>query len=158
MKKYILLLILLIVVSGGIIAVIKVQKKNPTDLSTVNPDSNQPVNLKQNEVNNTGGFGKTITNDISEPKLVPQNEITLQILSPADKSTVTNPALKVSGLTIPNADVFVNEIETKADSTGKFSATIMLEEDDNYLVVVANDENGNTGEAELTVTYQAPQE
>jgi cytoskeletal protein RodZ len=153
MKKYILLFVLLLVVAGGCAAIIVSQRKNTAD-STISVESDkQPVNLKQADVSQTGGFGKTSTD---EPVLIPKNEITLTVQSPADRSTVTSPVLKVTGTTKAGAEVFVNETETKADVTGKFSANITLDEEDNYIVVVANDENGNTAEAELTVIYQTP--
>lgn len=79
--------------------------------------------------------------------------ISLTVTSPADKSTVTSSSVKVQGKTAPNAEVFVNEQETKADNNGSFSLTMTLDEGENYLFIMANDENGNVAEKELTVTY-----
>ena len=49
--------------------------------------------------------------------------------------------------------MFVNESETKADSSGNFSATLTLDEGENYILVVANDSSGNYAEKEFTITY-----
>jgi len=49
------------------------------------------------------------------------------------------------------ADVFVNEIDTKADASGNFRVSYSLELGDNYLIVGANDEFGNFKEYELMV-------
>lgn len=81
------------------------------------------------------------------------SEIALAIVSPADKDTVSEPRVSVRGRTAPNAEVFINEVETRADASGNFSATVPLEEGENYILVVANDERGSFSEKELTVTY-----
>lgn len=79
--------------------------------------------------------------------------ITLTVSSPANNSTVTDPSITVKGKTVANAEVFVNDIEIKADANGNFSVKLTLDEGDNYILVVANDINGNYSEKDLTVTY-----
>lgn len=79
--------------------------------------------------------------------------ITLTVSSPANNSTVANPSVVVKGKTVAGAEVFVNDLETKADAAGYFSVTMTLDEGDNYILVVANDINGNYSEKDLTVTY-----
>lgn len=78
-------------------------------------------------------------------------DLTLSISSPADKSTVASSAIQVIGKTGPNAEVFVNDVETKADSTGNFFVNISLDEGENNLFIVVNDSLGNYAERELTV-------
>jgi hypothetical protein len=89
----------------------------------------------------------------SAPTLVPSSKITLTISSPASGSTVSSSSITVRGKTSASAEVFVNESETKADSNGNFSVSMKLDEGDNYIIVIANDADGNVAEAELTVTY-----
>ncbi|MCL4397956.1 hypothetical protein M1403_02925 [Patescibacteria group bacterium] len=91
-----------------------------------------------------------------QPPASPQpiDEIPLTIATPVNNVTVTTATIKVTGTTSARADVSVNEIDTKADATGKFSATLTLSEGDNPIVIDAVDENGQTSERELTVTYQ----
>ena len=86
-----------------------------------------------------------------------QQSIPLTIASPANASIVTTSTLAVKGKTTPKAEVFVNDKETIADSNGNFSVTLTLDEGDNPIVVLANDENGNEAEQELSVTYEVSQ-
>lgn len=79
--------------------------------------------------------------------------ITLSISSPVNNSTVANSSVAVKGKTVANADVFVNDTETKADGNGNFSVTLSLDEGENYILIVANDVNGNYSEKDLTITY-----
>lgn len=85
--------------------------------------------------------------------VVTSNSIALAISSPANNITVTSSSLVVRGKTAPKAEVFVNDAETKADASGNFSVTLTLDEGENYILVVANDANGNFSEKELTITY-----
>lgn len=79
--------------------------------------------------------------------------ISLVISSPSDNTTVSSPSLKVRGKTVPGAEVFVNDWETTADASGDFSVTLMLDEGENYILVVTNDAVGNFSEKELTIIY-----
>jgi len=83
-------------------------------------------------------------------------EILLKISQPASTSnlTVTSPTLVVKGQTVPRADVYVNDVETKADAKGNFSATLKLEDGDNFILVFANDDNGNYAQQEFDVNYE----
>lgn len=79
--------------------------------------------------------------------------ITLTISSPSDGSTVNSPDITVSGKTTPNADVFVNEKDVKANASGNFSVKLTLDEGDNLITVTANDEQGNYIEKEITINF-----
>lgn len=81
------------------------------------------------------------------------NELSLNISSPVSGVVVNQSSIEVKGATIPNAAVFVNEDELKADSQGNFSANVILDEGENTIVVVANDDQGNFEEREINVTY-----
>jgi hypothetical protein len=81
----------------------------------------------------------------------------LSVTSPADKSTVTSPTVTVRGKTAPNADVFVNDAEAKADANGSFAVSVTLDEGENPIVISVNDADGNYAEQELSVTYDAGQ-
>ncbi|MFZ5845610.1 MAG: hypothetical protein ACOY0S_04035 [Patescibacteria group bacterium] len=84
-------------------------------------------------------------------------EISLTITAPANGATVRSPKVVVRGKTVARAEIFVNEVETVADERGNFSATITLEEGENYILVVATDEQGQVAEKELVVTYDSGQ-
>lgn len=100
---------------------------------------------------------ETATQDTNDTGLTidePVKEITLTVANPIHNSTVTTASITIKGNTTPNADVFINEYETKADATGLFRYTMTLDEGENIIIIVANDENGNLAEEELIVNYE----
>lgn len=84
----------------------------------------------------------------------PVNQISLQITQPTNGQVLSAVTVNVTGKTVANAEVSVNDKDVKADATGNFSTTVNLEEGDNPIMVTAFDADGNTSEQELTVTYQ----
>jgi hypothetical protein len=82
-----------------------------------------------------------------------ESSISLQILSPSNGSRVTTPTVTIRGKTMPNAEVFVNDKELTADADGNFSVDLILEEDENPILVVANDAQGRAAETEFSVFY-----
>ncbi|MBI4099476.1 hypothetical protein HY440_00560 [Candidatus Microgenomates bacterium] len=91
----------------------------------------------------------------SEPAL--QSQITLTVNSPKNGQAVSTANITVSGVTVPNADVAVNDKDLKADASGKFSTSILLDEGENEIFVTASDANGNYSEWDGTVTYTPAQ-
>ncbi len=82
-------------------------------------------------------------------------DIALSVISPQTNTTVTTASITVKGTTVPNAEVYVNDVELRADTKGEFSTPITLYDGENTISVAANDTNGNASEEELTVTYDA---
>ncbi len=82
------------------------------------------------------------------------SEIPLTINSPADRSSVTTPNIIVSGHTVANAEVEVNDVSLRADGQGNFSTSFLLDVGDNVISVIANDANGKYSEKEITVILQ----
>lgn len=82
------------------------------------------------------------------------SEIALEITSPQVSSTINTSSVLVQGKTSPLADVFVNDIETKADNSGNFSVNLNLDEGENDITIMANDSEGNFAEKELSVSYE----
>lgn len=80
-------------------------------------------------------------------------QITLTITSPSDQAKFTNKTVLVKGQTVKGAEVAINEQNVVADTNGNFSASVNLEEGDNYIDIVATDLNGETAEKELVVFY-----
>jgi hypothetical protein len=100
---------------------------------------------------NVNSAGSTIT-----PTTIPAekvNQITLSVTAPANNATVSVASVTVKGMTLPGADVSVNEKDVVAGANGAFSANLSLEEGDNYIIVVAIDADGNVAEQEMTITY-----
>lgn len=123
-------------------------RKTPSEQVSISTSSQVSQVVETPSVSpGTGGLAS------SPPTKPVAREITLTINSPTSGATVSTSSITVSGKTSPNAEVFVNESETKADAAGNFSVQMSLDEGDNYIIVVANDADGNAAEAELTVIY-----
>ncbi len=83
-----------------------------------------------------------------------EGTLSVQVTSPSHQSTVTAPTITIRGKTSAGAEVFVNDVQTKSDGQGNFSVLLTLEEGENPIIVVANDENGNVGETEVSILYE----
>lgn len=142
-KLYFIFVVLVLVVAG---AWFMMKKTSPAQSGI--PVST-PTGIEEAQQNN----GPTST--ASPQQIAATNQITLSVTSPLNNATVTFPALTVRGKTAPNAEVFVNDVDTKADASGNFSASITLDEGENPVVIVANDANGNSAEQDIMVTYTA---
>lgn len=84
-------------------------------------------------------------------------KIFLQVNEPKNNITVSNPIINISGKTIPNAYIFINEQELKADINGGFSSATTLEEGENYILIVASDDLGNSVEKDILVNLETTQ-
>lgn len=135
MKKAVLLLIGIILLIVGVVVIKKMEKQRFAD-------SQLPPTLQT-------------TTEQSTTTMVQDEQLSLIIMEPVDNARVSTTSVTVKGQTAPNADVFINEKEIKADSTGVFSAPVLLEKGTNYILIAANDEAGNHVEKELTVEYTA---
>ena len=102
------------------------------------------------DVTATGSPSTIAVSPTSQPIV---SGITLNITSPSGNTTVSNASLTVRGKTVPNAEVFINDSEVRADASGVFSVTLTLDEGENYILVVANDDIGNYSEKDLYITY-----
>ena len=88
---------------------------------------------------------------LSAPTLAVMSQINLIITSPESGSTLDGTSVIVSGTTKPNIDVVVNDQELVSGADGSFKATIGLDEGENYISIVAYDEEGNVAEREILV-------
>lgn len=141
MKKIVPLLIILIVVGLAILLI----RQNP-------PETGKkivPTGSIQEDQDSSAKTEKTVSPDTNEG-------IVLEITSPVDQSIVDTTPVTVKGKTAPSADVFINEKELKADGLGNFNSVITLEEGDNYIIIAANDVDGNYAEKEIVVTFEMP--
>lgn len=138
MKSALLVLIILLLLLGGVfIAKTKMLDK-----------SNSPV-MKQQQIEVKDDV-QNISVDEREPTVA---EIPLTIEEPSDNLTTQIQTITVKGLTLPGATVYVNEIEMSADANGTFSTAVQLDEGENYVMIVAHDNEGNYAEKELIITY-----
>lgn len=100
----------------------------------------------------------TSSKEINRVETSNQNEglrtFFLEIESPVNGAIVNQSTITVSGKTLPQSEVFINDFQLKAKSDGSFSITISLDEGENILMVVANDNQGNYMEKEIVVKLE----
>jgi len=153
MKKTIFLviiLILLIGLSSYFFILIKKQSLNDFGLKNISQVFQNKNNLHNNNQVNQANFNQSAT---PTTKTVSQG-ITLEISEPKANAFYNTSSIKVSGKTSAYAEVYVNDIQTKADGMGNFSVNYNLDEGENLLTIVANDQAGNYAEKEMTVFLQ----
>jgi len=102
--------------------------------------------------------GQKVIQSENETKVTDQNskdEIFIELTSPKDKEVIKTSLLNVKGKTVKNAEVSINDKETKADSLGLFSVNLTLDEGENTINILVNDSLGNYIEKEITVTLES---
>ena len=110
----------------------------------------QKNNPTVNDVFNDVQPSISVEKSISDAKT-----IFLQIDQPVNNVTVSNAAVILTGKTIPNGFVFVNDQEFKADPNGNFSTKITLNEGENDIYIVVSDEFGNSAEKNIIVNLES---
>jgi glucose/arabinose dehydrogenase len=90
-----------------------------------------------------------------EPTATPTvpEQLTLQVLTPADESVVSDPSVLVSGTTSPDAVLSVNGISVPVSADGTFEAGLALDIGPNVIEVVASDLTGAEESQTLAVIY-----
>jgi len=126
------------------------------DYQTANPQIKKILNLKNKQITGPEDVLPKPT-DISQKSVTELEKIFLQINEPKDNMTVNNQAVTIIGKTISNGFVFVNDQEFKADSNGSFSTTVILNEGENYILVVVSDEYGNSLEKDIVINLESTQ-
>ncbi len=121
-----------------------------------NPVINKIFNLQKEQNNKSNGVTVQPTS-LQQKTINDLKEIFLQVDEPKNNITVANQAITITGKTIPNGFVFVNDQEFKADSKGNFSTTVILEEGENYILVVVSDDLGNSAEKDIVVNLESTQ-
>ena len=113
--------------------------------------SKKPSVNNSNNANTSTPSTETVSGETSGSG-INKNEINLEIASPEDGEVVTKSPVEVSGTTVGNADVSVNDAETKADANGEFKVSVPLDEGENEIFVTANDADGNYAEGSIKIT------
>lgn len=102
----------------------------------------------------TNVLNPTIDATEKEAPILTNAGLSLILSSPTNGQTVTTSQITVTGKTTPKAEIFINDLELTADINGNFSQSLSLEEGENYILVVANDAEGNFAEKELSIIYE----
>ncbi len=84
----------------------------------------------------------------------PTMPFTITLDAPRDGETTNASPLLVSGFTIPNAIVSVNDTVGLAAADGRFALTVPLEPGPNVLEIIASKPTGDQTSLILTVLYQ----
>ena len=120
------------------------QKKYPAVNKIINESKGKTVQLP------------TATNQPTSTQAISKS-IFLEIGQPVNNSTVANAVVTLTGKTIADGSVFVNDQELKADINGNFSTSVTLEEGQNEIYVVAADDLGNSIEKDIIVNLESAQ-
>lgn len=123
------------------------QKKNPLINKTSDLQKTENLQLSPTVIP---------SESTKEPTTISQ-KIFLQVNEPKNNITVNNPIINISGKTISNAFIFINEQELKADINGSFSTATTLEEGENYILIVVSDDLGNSIEKDILVNLETTQ-
>jgi hypothetical protein len=129
-----LLVISIIVVGFSVYKVNNEKNNNKVDAVQITPRNSTVINNKPTEK-------------------VFRSTISLTVTQPTNGLVTASSTILVKGITLPYADVAVNDSDLKADNSGAFSVSIKLDEGDNVIAIIANDDQGNVAEKEITVTY-----
>lgn len=105
----------------------------------------EPVSTEQADVAEYGG--------VTAPAAEAAEGMDITVASPEHGAVVGSMIIAITGTTTPNADVFINDTELKADSSGNFTADLTLDEGENVISVASNDADGNYAEKEIMVVY-----
>lgn len=97
-------------------------------------------------------LSSTIQSATPTTAAVVSSQINLLISSPTSGAEVDSTSISVTGTTGKNVNVIVNEQELISNTDGTFKATVLLDEGENYISIVAYDELGNSAEREIMVT------
>jgi hypothetical protein len=124
------------------------QRNNPSIKKIL--DSKSEKKIESNTAISTPTSSVQKISNVSE-------KIFLQVDEPKNNITVNNPIINISGKTIPNAFIFINEQELKADANGNFTSATTLEEGENYILIVASDDLGNSIEKDILVNLETTQ-
>jgi len=138
----------LVFIALGIIILAAVFRK--TSNSTIQKNLNlTPTQTQVSETPTPSNRDQTL---LSRVPTVTQ--ITLTVTDPKNQEVVSSSPVVVKGKTVADAQVFVNDAETKADSGGYFSVSLPIDEGENEIVIVANNDNGEYAEQTITVALE----
>lgn len=78
-------------------------------------------------------------------------DINLILMEPDSGAVTDASSIVVRGSTEPKVAVVVNDQEVTADENGEFQASVLLDEGENYISIVAYNEAGSVSEREIIV-------
>lgn len=118
-------------------------KQNQTDIIRPIPSESQ-LNAAKSILVTATPFGKATNKE----------EVGLQVIEPKDWSIAKSSNIRVSGKTVPEADVFIQNKRFQADAEGSFQLLQTLEVGINYIAVAVSNAEGKLSEKEIIVRYE----
>lgn len=146
MKK-IALLPILIFLTAVVLFIAISNYKSPKDMDPKQATSNNKI--VTNDEKTAGGSTPNTPTITTAP--VVTAALDLIIISPVADSTVSESSVVVKGKVNPKAYVIINEYDLTPGKDGSFEQRVNLDEGENYISVVAYDDDGNSSERELLV-------
>lgn len=101
----------------------------------------------QADVNETAINTLKTTSDTSSSS----KSLDLVINEPISGTEVQKSSITIKGQVNPNAHVIVNETDVTLRGNGEFVQQVTLDEGENYISIVAYDDEGNAAERELLI-------
>lgn len=101
---------------------------------------------------------KQNTKQTETPPPAPEQQSSIRIFAPEDGTIVDTDTVRLSGTTLPNADIVIflnteNEIVTTADTTGNFSVDLTVTGGSNVIETVVTNAQGQQERDVRTVVY-----
>jgi hypothetical protein len=146
MKKIALLPILIVLTAATLFIAIS-NYQSPKETRVKPTTTNLPLQ-KSEELAEEKSTSNTPT---SAPQSVVNATLDLVIMSPQSDTTVNATSITVKGTVNPKAYVIINEYDITPGKDGSFEQKIALDEGENYISIVAYDDDGNSSERELLV-------
>lgn len=145
MKKTALLPIL-ILLTAAVVVVVILNYKTPKEGTQKQTAANTATSKETKNTQRSSANSPLLT---TSP--VVNADINLIITSPAAAATVSESSVTVKGTVNPRAHVIINEYDLTPGKDGSFEQLITLDEGENYISVVAYDDDGNSSERELLI-------
>lgn len=150
MRKVIILFVLFVIFFG--IAIGLVVREEQDKKKAVVPIENQSES-KNSDVKTELDTAKTSSSSTSSV-ISSSSSMPLVILYPQNNQTVNSTSILVKGKTAPSVSVIINEFELTSGDDGSFSKSLSLDEGENYINIIAYNENGDVAETELSIVRE----
>lgn len=146
MKKIALLPILIVLTAATLFIAISNYQSPKEPNSKQRTDDTTPLKNEQ-----LPGEKVITTTPTNTPQRAVNAMIDLVVISPQSDTTVNGSSITVKGTVNPKAYLIINEYDITPGKDGSFEQRIALDEGENYISIVAYDDDGNSSERELLV-------
>lgn len=121
-------------------------------LLVISQSREQKINKNASLPTQVANISSTIPTVSKVSETESSTQINLIISAPESGTTVDSSSVVVRGTTGKHVNVAINDQDLVSNTDGTFTATVLLDEGDNYISIVAYDDLGNSAEREIMVT------